>query len=62
VDVTANELKRRLEAQGCRVEQGTKHWIVYYRGSRTTIPRHPSKEIKTGTYHKILKQLGIERK
>jgi mRNA interferase HicA len=50
VGVTANELKRRLEAQGCRVEQGTKHWIVYYRGSRTTIPRHPSKEIKTGTY------------
>jgi mRNA interferase HicA len=60
--MTANELKRRLEKEGCRVEQGTKHWIVYYQGSRTTIPRHPGKEIKTGTYYSILKQLGIKLK
>jgi mRNA interferase HicA len=60
--VTANELKRRLEKEGCRIEQGTRHWIVYYQGRRTTIPRHPSKEIKTGTYRSILKQLGMRAK
>ncbi len=58
--MTANELKRRLEKEGCRVEQGTKHWIVYYQGRRTTIPRHPGKEVKTGTYYSILKQLGMK--
>jgi mRNA interferase HicA len=60
--MTANELKRRLEKQGCKVEQGTKHWIVYYQGKRTTIPRQPSKEIKPGTYYGILKDLGIKSK
>ena len=59
--MTASELRRRLERQGCRIEEGTKHWIVYYKGKRSTIPRHPGKEIKTRTYHGILKDLGIER-
>ena len=58
----ASELKRKLEAAGCVVEDGTKHWVVYYGKRRTTVPRHPSKEIKTRTYHSILRQLGIERK
>jgi antitoxin HicB len=45
----AAELKRMLEALGCEMEDGTRHWIVTYRGIKTTIPRHPSKEIRTGT-------------
>ena len=61
-DVTASELKRLLERAGCKITEGTKHWIVTYQGRQTTIPRHPSKEIKTGTYYGILKQLGINRK
>ncbi len=28
----------------------------------TPIPRHPSKGIRTGTYYRILRELGIERK
>jgi mRNA interferase HicA len=60
--VKASELKRKLEALGCEVEEGTKHWIVTYRGRKTTIPRHPSKEIRTGTLHSIIKQLGIRLK
>jgi len=60
--VTASELKRKLEKLGCSVKDGTRHWIVYYRGRRTTVPRHPGKEIKTGTYHSILRELGIEGK
>lgn len=59
--VTASELRRRLIKLGCVVEDGRKHWIVYYRGRRTTVPRHPGKGIKTGTYVAILRQLGIDR-
>ena len=62
VGVKAGELKRKLEGLGCTVEDGTKHWIVYYQGRRTTVPRHPGREIKTRTYYSILKELGIERK
>jgi len=60
--VKASELKRKLERLGCSVEEGTKHWIVYYQGNRTTVPRHPGKEIKTRTYYSILKELKIEGK
>jgi predicted RNA binding protein YcfA (HicA-like mRNA interferase family) len=44
------------------VGDATKHWVVYYQGRRTTVPRPPGKEIKTGTYHSILKELGIKGK
>ena len=44
------------------MEDGTKHRIVYYRGQRTTIPRHPGREIKSRTYYSILKDLGIKGK
>jgi hypothetical protein len=33
---------------------------VYYKTERTLMPRHLSKEIKRGTYHAILKKLGIK--
>ena len=58
--MTASELKRKPTKLGCTFEQGTKHLVVYYRGERTLMPRHPSKEIKTGTYRAILKILGIK--
>lgn len=58
----ANELRRKLERLGCTVVDGTKHWIIYYQGRRTTIPRHPGKEIKTRTYYSILKELGIKER
>jgi hypothetical protein len=32
----AAELKRKLEALGCEMEDGTKHWIVTYSGIKTT--------------------------
>jgi len=46
--MTASELKRKLERLGCSVQDGTKHWIIYHQGHRTTVPRHLGKEIKTG--------------
>ena len=58
--MTASELRRKLERLGCTFSQGTKHLIVYYEGRRTLVPRHPSKEIKTGTYRGILRKLGIK--
>lgn len=58
----ASELKRKLERLGCSVEDGTKHWIIYFQGRRTTVPRHPGKEIKTRTYYSILKELGIKER
>lgn len=61
-EVKASELKRWLEHQGCTFEQGTNHWIVRLGSKRTTIPRHASQEIKSGTYHGILRQLGLKRK
>jgi mRNA interferase HicA len=58
--MTASELKRKLAKLGCTFEQGARHLVVIYKGSATEMPRHPSKEIKTGTYHRILKNLGIK--
>jgi mRNA interferase HicA len=58
--VTASELKRKLARLGCTFQQGTRHTIVVYKGKAAEIPRHPAKEIKTGTVRGILKKLGIE--
>jgi mRNA interferase HicA len=58
--VTANELKRKLAALGCKFEEGRKHTVVIYKHKAVTMPRHPAKEIKTGMYRGILRQLGIE--
>lgn len=58
--MTASELRRRLARLGCTFEDGTKHTIIYFKGERTLMPRHPSHEIKTGTYRGILKRLGIK--
>jgi mRNA interferase HicA len=49
-----------LAKLGCTFEQGSRHLIVRYQGKRTLMPRHPSQEIHTGTYHAILKKLGIK--
>ena len=56
----ASELKRRLANAGCIFADGAKHLVVYYKGARTLMPRHPAKEIKTGTLQGILKKLGIK--
>ena len=45
---------------GCTFEQGTRHLIAVHKGKTSPIPRHPAQEIKTGTYHKILRDLGFK--
>jgi mRNA interferase HicA len=56
----ASELRRKLANAGCTFVDGKKHVIVYYKGNRSLMPRHPAKEVKTGTVQGILKRLGIE--
>jgi len=59
--MTASELKRWLAKQGCTFEDGTRHTKVML-GKRTSqIPRHPSTEIRTGTFQTILKQLDLKK-
>ena len=53
-------MQRKLAKIGCTFEQGTRHLVVNYRGKTTILPRHPSKELKTGTVRAILKALGIK--
>jgi mRNA interferase HicA len=58
--MTASELKRKLAKLGCTFEQGRRHLIAIHDGKTSPIPRHPSQEIKAGTYHGILKDLGLK--
>jgi mRNA interferase HicA len=37
------------------------HQTLYF-GERKTVIRNPTDELKTGTYHAMLKQLGISEK
>jgi mRNA interferase HicA len=59
MDVTASELKRKLARAGCTFREGKKHLIIYYKGARSVMPRHPAREVKIGTVRDILKDLGI---
>lgn len=59
-----SELVKLLRKTGeCRlVENGRRHdkWHSDITGKDFMIPRHPSKEIKTGTVERILKDAGIK--
>ena len=55
-----SEFKRWLESQGVRVTDGTNHYKLYFGDKRSTLPRHPAKELKEGTRQAILKQLGVK--
>ena len=59
-DLKASELRRKLAKVGCTFVDSKKHLIIYYKGNRSLMPRHPAKEVKTGTVEGILKKLGIE--
>ena len=59
-EVKISEFKRWLESQGVRVTEGTNHWKLALGDLRSTLPRHPAKELKEGTRRAILKQLGLK--
>lgn len=58
-----NELTKLLRKNGCYlVEHGKEHdkWHSDITGKNFRVPRHPSKEIATGTANCILKDAGLK--
>ncbi len=58
-------VKKLAKAQGLlfdvNKERGKGSHITLYYGDRYTILRNPKDELKTGTCHAMLKQLGIDK-
>lgn len=58
-----SELIKLLKKSGCELlEEGSRHekWYSPITGNVFTVPRHGSKEIKTGTLQAIKKQAGLK--
>ncbi len=55
-----SEFLRWLKKQGVTTAQGKKHLKLYYKDKISHLPRHPSKELPTGTVEGVKKQLGLE--
>jgi mRNA interferase HicA len=55
-----SEFVRWLSAQGATFKDGSRHMKVYLNGRQTTLPRHPSAELKTGLVEGVKKQLGLK--
>ena len=61
--MTYGELKKLLLKNNCRkCREGANHerWINESNGKRFVIGRHDSQEVRTGTYHAILKEAGLK--
>lgn len=55
-----SEFVRWLRAQGATFRQLHGHMLVELNGRRTVLPRHPAKELKTGTLERAKKDLGLK--
>ena len=61
--MTAKELKRKLIANGWKINQGTRHEYAThpdYPGVKAQIHRHTG-DIPTGTLDKLLKDTGLKK-
>ena len=61
--VKASEITRLAKKKGCHIKRhGAEHdiWINPKTGNTARVPRHPSKEVATGTAHNIMKDLGLK--
>jgi len=58
--VKASELRRWLKKQGCTFVEESRHTRIVLGSKVSRMPRHPEKEIKTGTLQSILKDLDLE--
>jgi mRNA interferase HicA len=56
----ASELKRWLKQRGCTFVEEARHTRIILGEKISRMPRHPAKEIKTGTLQSILKDLGLK--
>ncbi len=63
--MTYRELRRKLENLGCRFDRqaGGSHeiWINPESQAQTSIPRHSNRDLRTGTLHRIRRDLGFSR-
>jgi len=60
-----SELTKSAKQHGCYIKRhGAEHdiWFSPKTGKSESIPRHPSKEVATGTAQKIIKNLGLRQK
>ena len=58
----ASELTKLAKKNGCYIlRHGSEHdiWINPKTNKEASIPRHKSKEVATGTAHRIMKDLGL---
>ncbi|MDH2999498.1 mRNA interferase [Chelonobacter oris] len=55
-----SEFLRWLIAQGVEKKEGANHIKLYFNGKQSVLPRHPSKELATGTVKAVKKQLGLK--
>jgi len=58
--VKASELRRWLKKQGCSFVEESRHTRIILGSKVSRMPRHPAKEIKSGTLQSILKDLHLE--
>jgi mRNA interferase HicA len=58
--VKARELRRWLKKQGCLFVEESRHTRIVLGSKVSRMPRHPAKEIKTGTLRSVLKDLDLE--
>jgi mRNA interferase HicA len=58
--VKASELRRWLKKQGCTFFEESRHTRITLGSKISRMPRHPAKEIKSGTLRSILKDLQLE--
>ena len=58
--VKASELRRWLKKQGCAFMEESRHTRIVLGSRVSRMPRHPAKEIKTGTLQVILKDLDLK--
>ena len=58
--VKASELRRWLKKQGCTFVEESRHTRIILGSKISRMPRHPAKEIKTGTLQSILRDLDLK--
>lgn len=58
--MTANELRKMLQARGCTFKTAKGHDKVYLGSRMTVLPRHGT-DIGPWLFNKILRDLGIEK-
>ena len=55
-----SELRRWPKKQGCTFAEESRHTRIMLGSKISRMPRHPAKEIKTGTLEAILKDLDLK--